>query len=179
MSWVSKTFKKATNSVKKHLGSHWYLPGYAAMKGMGELSGGAYDEYKRNEGMYNRMALIMAGSILTGGALGAAAGAAGLGGATATTGAVAGAMNGAMSGAVAAGTGAYMEHEANKAAAEQERIQKEAEERQARLALQQAAQTPTEVSEVKQERRKQMQSQFRQTQVSRNKKLGGSTSTLA
>lgn len=182
MSWFSKTVKKATRSIKKHMGSHWWVPGYSLVKGMGELSGGVYDEYKRNEGMYNRMALMIGGSILTGGALGAAVGATEVGGLTAATGAVTGAANAAAGGIAAAGYGAYQEHKINKEIAEQERIQKEAQEQQEKLArmeaLQQAASTPGEQSFLDITGRSRQRSQIKKTQVSRGRKVGGSGSTL-
>lgn len=183
MSWLSKTVKKAARSFKKHMGSHWWVnPAYGITKGLGEIYGGIYDEYKRNEGMYNRMALMVAGSILTGGALGAAAGAAGMGGMSVAGGAAAGATTGAISGSVAAGSSAYQEHQTNKAIEEQERIQKEAQEKQEALsrmeALQQAASTPGEQSVFSITGGYKQRSQIKRTQVSRNKKLGSSGSTL-
>lgn len=182
MSWVSKTIKKATRSFKKHMGSNWWVPGYGIAKGLGEIYGGAYDEYKRNEGMYNRMGLMIAGSILTGGALGAAVGATGVGGMTTAAGATSGAITGAVGGAAAAGEGAYQEHQMNKAIEEQERIQKEAQEQQEALsrmeALQQAASTPGEQSVFSITGGNKQRSQIKRTQVSRNKKLGSSGSTL-
>ena len=182
MSWVSKTIKKAARSVKKHLGKHWWVPGYNLTKGLGEIYGGLYDEYKRNEGMYNRMALMIGGSILTGGALGAASGAMGVGGMTAASGAAAGATTGAVSGSVAAGTTAYQQQQADKAIEEQEKIQQEAQAEQERLArataLQNAAASPTEQSALSFMGYSQRGSQIKRTQVSRNKKVGGSSTTL-
>lgn len=176
--WVGKQAK----SFKKHMGSHWWVPGYNLVKGMGELSGGVYDEYKRNEGMYNRMGLMIAGSILTGGALGAAMGATEIGGMTAATGLASGAVTGAVGGVAAAGQGAYQEHQMDKAIEEQERIQKEAQEKQERLArleaLQQASSTPGQQSALNIIGNYKQRSQIKRTQVSRNKKVGGSSSTL-
>ena len=183
MSWLSKTVKKAARSVKKHLGKHWWVPGYNVAKGLGEIYGGLYDEYKRNEGMYNRMALMVAGSIVTGGALGAAAGAAGLGG-TVAGGAAAGATTGAISGSVAAGTSAYQEQQTNKAIEEQEKIQREAKEEQERIArldaLKQAASMPTDQSAFNFLGYSRQGSQIKKTRVSRNsnKTVGGSSTTL-
>lgn len=184
MSWVSKTVKKAAKSVKKHLGKHWWVPGYNIVKGGAELYGGAYDEYKRNEGLYNRMALIIGGSVLSGGLLGAAAGATGLlgEGVTAATGAAAGATTGAVSGATTAGTAAYQERQTNKALEEQEKIQREAQEEQLRIAranaLKDAAGTPTEQTAFNFLAYSGRGSQIKQTRVSRNKKVGGSSTTL-
>lgn len=185
MSWVSKTIKKAARSVKKHLGKHWWVPGYNLTKGLGEIYGGLYDEYKRNEGMYNRMALMIGGSILTGGALGAVSGAMGVGGMTAAGGAAAGATTGAVSGSVAAGTTAYQQQQADKAIEEQEKIQREAKEEQERIArldaLKQAASMPTDQSAFNFLGYSKQGSQIKKTRVSRNsnKIVGGSNSTLA
>ena len=111
MSRLSKAVRKASRSIKKHLGSHWYLPGYAAVKGVAEMGKGAYDEYKANEGLYNRLALTIAGSMITGGALGAAMGAAGMGGTTVGSALTSGALSGAVAGTTAGAAGAYQEHQ--------------------------------------------------------------------
>ena len=185
MSWLSKTVKKAARSVKKHLGKHWWVPGYNVVKSLGEFGGGLYDEYKRNEGMSNRLALMVAGSIVTGGILGAAAGTAGLGGMTAASGAAAGATTGAISGSVAGGTSAYQEKQTNKAIEEQEKIQNEAKEEQERIArlneLKQASSMPTDQSVFNFFGYSRQGSQIKKTRVSRNsnKTVGGSSSTLA
>lgn len=185
MSWVSKTIKKATKSVKKHLGKHWWVPGYNVVKGLSELGGGVYDEYKRNEGMYNRLALMVAGSMVTGGVLGAAAGAAGLGGMTTASGAAAGVTTGAISGSISGGTSAYQEQQTNKAIEEQEKIQREAEEEQKRIArlneLKQASSMPTDQSVFNFLGYSRQGSQIKKTRVSRNrnKTVGGSSTTLA
>lgn len=184
MSWVSKTVKKAARSVKKHLGKHWWVPGYNVVKSLGEFGGGLYDEYKRNEGMYNRLALMVAGSMVTGGVLGAAAGAAGLGGMTAASGAAAGATTGAISGSVAGGTSAYQEQQTNKAIEEQEKTQREAKEEQERIArldaLKQTASMPTDQSVFNFLGYSRQGSQIKKTRVSRNsnKTVGGSSTTL-
>ena len=184
MSWLSKTVKKAARSVKKHLGKHWWVPGYNIVKSLSEFGGGLYDEYKRNEGMYNRMALMIAGSMVTGGVLGAAAGAAGLGGMTTASGAAAGATTGAISGSIGGGTSAYQEKQTNKAIEEQEKIQREAKEEQERIArldaLKQSASMPTEQSAFNFLGYSRQGSQIKKTRVSRNsnKTVGGSSTTL-
>lgn len=185
MSWISKTVKKAARSVKKHLGRHWWVPGYNVVKSLGEFGGGLYKEYKRNEGMYNRMALMIAGSMITGGVLGAAAGSAGVGGMTAASGATAGATTGAISGSISGGTSAYQEQQTNKAIEEQEKIQREAKEEQERIArlneLKQASSMPTEQSIFNFLGYSRQGSQIKKTRVSRNsnKMVGGSSTTLA
>ena len=182
MSWVSKTLKKIEKHVKPKNWLGWINPTYGVGNILYQTGRGLWNEYKENEGMYNRMGLMIAGSILTGGALGAAAGAAGLTAGGAAAGAASGAATGAITGAVTAtGTG-MAEHEMNEKIAEQERIQKEAQEQQERLArmeaLQQAASTPGEQSFLDITGRSRQKSQIKRTQVSRSKKVGGSSSTL-
>ena len=107
MSWVSKTLKKAGNSIKKHYGNKIsafadpLMVGrglYESGKGMAEAGKKTYDEYKRNEGAYNRALATVAASIVTGGLGGAALGAAGVSGASFASGAVSGGIAGAVSG---------------------------------------------------------------------------------
>lgn len=181
MSRLSKAVRKASRSIKKHLGSHWYLPGYAAVKGVAEMGKGAYDEYKANEGLYNRLALTIAGSMITGGALGAAMGAAGMGGTTVGSALTSGALSGAVAGTTAGAAGAYQEHQMDKAIEEQERAAKEAASEQARLAQMQAGATPEELSSLDFTISSRSQSQFKRNIKSRQagKTVGGSSSTLA
>jgi len=184
MSKLSKAVRKAARSVKKHLGKHWWVPGYNLVKGQAEIFGSLYDEYKRNEGMYNRLGLMIGGAILTGGALGAMAGATGIGGLTAATGATAGATSGAVGGATAAGASAYQEHQQQKAIEEQEAAQREYEQRMEALRraeeIKAAASTPEQTASTF-NAYSSRGSQIMRTRVSRsgsNKKVGGSSSTV-
>lgn len=187
MSWAKKAIKKLGRSIDKNitrtLKKNWYNPLYVVTKSLGNVYGSAYDEYKRNEGTYNRMAALIGASILTGGAAGALGGAAM--GTGAAAGASAGATMGAATGTVAAGVNAYQENAANKAAEERERIAAEAaaeQERLQRLAdLRSRGGTPENQLSILYANNGSTTSQHRRNQKTRTKQdtLGAGTSTLA
>ena len=52
MSWLSKTIKKAARSVKKHLGKHWWVPGYNIVKGGLETGDNFFKEIGAGSGTY-------------------------------------------------------------------------------------------------------------------------------
>ena len=178
MSWVSKTVKKAARSVKKHVGSHWWVPGYGLAKGMGQMYKGIYDEYKDKEGMYNRLALMIGASVAGGAALGGIAGS--LSGAGFGTGAASGAVTGVGSGAISGGAGAYEEYQANKLQEKQKEIAEEERKQIALANLKEKGNTPAEMSSLDFNAPKKYASQLKKNLIAaKNKKLGGQTSTLA
>lgn len=185
MSWASKTWKKAKKSVKKHLGNKWWIPGYGTAGMLGLAYKGMYDEYKKNEGAYNRMAAIVAGSILTGGLVGAGAGAMGAGASFAS-----GAASGAATGAIAGGTSAFQEIKTNQALQEQEeeanKIAQEQAAEQERLAklaaLRERGGMPEDTLNILYTNNSAITSQHKRNQKSRQtagKTLGAGNSTLA
>lgn len=187
MSWLKKTVKKIGRSIDKNVlqtfKKNWYNPIYGVTKSLGNVYGSAYDEYKRNEGTYNRMAALIGAAIITGGAAGALGGAAM--GTGAAAGASAGATMGAATGAVSAGANAYQEHEANKTAEEQERIAAEAAAEQDRLQrladLRSRGGTPEDQLNILYSNNGLTTSQHRRNQKTRTKQdtLGAGSSTLA
>lgn len=187
MSWAKKAIKKIGKSIDKRITrnfkKYWYLPLYPTLKGTYDTFAAGYDEYKRNEGTYNRMAALIGASIITGGAAGALGGAAM--GTGAAAGASAGATMGAATGAVSAGVNAYQENEANKTAEEQERIAAETaaeQERLQRLAdLRSRGGTPENQLSILYANNGSTTSQHRRNQKTRTKQdtLGAGSSTLA
>lgn len=177
---VTHAVKKVAGEAYKAMGGKdFWIPGYGMLKGHVDAYHSMYDEYKRNEGTYNRMAAIIGGSILTGGLVGAAAGAAGVSGASFAT----GATSGALTGAVTAGTNAAQEAETNKHLKEQEKIAQEQAAEQERLAnLRARGGMPEDTLNVLYANNTAITSQHKRNQKSRqssNKTLGAGNSTLA